>query len=251
VDALSGVDILIPGGEMSPNKLGNGLAAVPSISYTAVHNLGVGDPISQGGSSQSSAYNSCPYTPQNSCSEPAEGADIDKYFLPSFNSRDMIEKIELKRGKLRGYDRSEENDLKAGFCSSYPFTPKNSFVDNSQLDSVFENQPHGKFPDRQQYSGGILHAIDSEVLLRKLMEKRRGDSATTFSYSSSSSSKSQSMTKLNLDELSSGGDMMNAQLSGPGSGNPLGSPIQSQTPPHGSFIAKNNQEFPPSSDPTE
>ena len=141
VDALSGVEIVMPNGEMSPNKFmmsSSTLSPVPSISYTAVQNLGVGDAISQGGSAQDSAYNSCPYTPQNSCSEPAEGYTQEHYFLPSFNSRDMIEKIELKRGKLRGYDRAED-ELKPGGCSSYPFTPKNSYVDSS-LDSIFEQQ---------------------------------------------------------------------------------------------------------------
>lgn len=44
MDALAGVEILIPNGEMSPNKVGNG--QVPSISYSSVQNLGVGDPIS-------------------------------------------------------------------------------------------------------------------------------------------------------------------------------------------------------------
>jgi len=140
VDALSGVEIIMPHGEMSPNKMMSGsvLSPVPSISYTAVQNLGVGDPISQCGSAQSSAYNSCPYTPQNSCSEAAEGVSQEQYFLPSFNSRDMIEKIELKRGKLRGYEKTE-NELNPGACSSYPFTPKNSYVE-SNLDSVFEQQ---------------------------------------------------------------------------------------------------------------
>ena len=47
VDALTGVEILMPEGEMSPNKLGKGSNSVPSISYTAVQNLGIGDPISQ------------------------------------------------------------------------------------------------------------------------------------------------------------------------------------------------------------
>jgi hypothetical protein len=48
VDALAGVEILIPNGDMSPNKHGssNGSAQVPSISYTSVQSLGVGDPIS-------------------------------------------------------------------------------------------------------------------------------------------------------------------------------------------------------------
>lgn len=103
----------------------------------------------------------------------------------------MIEKIEQKRGKLRGYDKLKD-ELSPGGCSSYPFTPKNSYVDSS-LDAVFEQR------ERHQYnSTGILNNIDSEILLRKLMEKqRRNDSSLNYS---NSSSKSQSLTKLNADE---------------------------------------------------
>jgi hypothetical protein len=187
-DALAAVDILMPEGEMSPNKLGKGPNAIPCISYTGVQALGIGDPISHGGSSQSSAYNSCPYTPQNSCAEPEDGFPLEHYFLPSFNSREMIEKIEQKRGKLRGYDKFKD-ELNP---SSYPFTPKNSYVDSS-LDSVFEQ----RYQERLN-SGGLLHAIDSEVLLRKLTEKKRNVDQS-YSYSNSSS-KSQSLTKLNIGD---------------------------------------------------
>lgn len=44
LDALAGVDILMPNGEMSPIKPG---MSIPSISYSSVQNLGIGDPISQ------------------------------------------------------------------------------------------------------------------------------------------------------------------------------------------------------------
>jgi len=72
---------------------------------------------------------------------------------------------------------------------------------------------------RDQQGGGVLHAIDSDLLLRKLMEKQRQPGTGNVSYySSSNSSKSQSLTKLNVDEFVAGGD-------------PLGSPNQSQTPP--------------------
>lgn len=170
--------------------------------------------IFQGGSNQSSAYNSCPYTPQNSCAEPEDGYPAEHYFLPSFNSREMIEKIEFKRHKLRGYDKTEDQ-LNPGACSSYPFTPKNSYVDSS-MEGFFD----AKFAQQQQAAhimaggggGGILNAIDSEVLLRKLMEKqRRGDSG---SNSSNTSSKSQSLTKLNVTEdFLPGGDTLASQLS--------------------------------------
>lgn len=112
----------------------------------------------------------------------------------------MIEKIEYKRHKLRGYDKGEDS-LNPG--SSYPFTPKNSYVDSS-LEGYFTQQDNNKgyspaaAAAAQQahaisVTGGILNSIDSEVLLRKLMEKRRGDSNSN----SNTSSKSQSMTKLN------------------------------------------------------
>jgi len=136
---LSGGELLIHGsgdaGAASPNKFV--ASPLPSISYTAVQSLGLGlgDPISQSGSSQNSAYNSCPYTPQNSCSEPVDGLSRENYFLPSFNSREMIEKIELKRGKLRGYEKGDD-ELKPN-PSYYPFTPKNSYVE-SNLEAVFE-----------------------------------------------------------------------------------------------------------------
>jgi hypothetical protein len=103
----------------------------------------------------------------------------------------MIEKIEQKRGKLRGYDKLKD-ELSPGVCSSYPFTPKNSYVDSS-LEAVFEQRDR----HQQQFStGGILSAIDSEVLLRKLMEKQRRNESNY----SNSSSKSQSLTKLNADD---------------------------------------------------
>ncbi|GAB6019162.1 hypothetical protein CHUAL_000781 [Chamberlinius hualienensis] len=101
-----------------------------------LHVLGIGDPISHAGSSQSSSnQNSCPYTPQNSCND--GGLEHDPYarqILPSFNSREMMEKIESKRGKLRGYVGDGDNDN----ATAYPFTPKNSFVDGS-----FENYIRG------------------------------------------------------------------------------------------------------------
>lgn len=106
-------------------------------SATHLHVLGMGDPISHAGSSQSSSnQNSCPYTPQNSCTD--GGLELDPYarqILPSFNSREMMEKIERKRGKLRGYVGEGDTET-----VSYPFTPKNSFVDNN-LDSYVKSVP--------------------------------------------------------------------------------------------------------------
>lgn len=116
----------------------------------------------------------------------------------------MIEKIELKRHKLRGYDKSEDQ-LNPGACSSYPYTPKNSFVESS-MDSLFEQQ--------RQNAGGVLHEIDSEVLMRKLLEKRRDNSNPNTHPNSNTSSKSQSMTKLNITEdVSHGAGDMSSQLS--------------------------------------
>lgn len=104
----------------------------------------------------------------------------------------MIEKIELKRHKLRGYDKSEDQ-LNPGACSSYPFTPKNSYVE-STMDALY---------DQRQNNGGVLHEIDSDVLIRKLMEKRRenmNSSSNNTHSNSNASSKSQSLTRLNIVE---------------------------------------------------
>jgi len=140
----------------------------------------------------------------------------------------MIEKIKMKRGKLRDYDPKAESDtLSVGTATSYPFTPKNSYVDStfesyysaerqqqqqSQSQSPSTSTHHYQSAAAQQ-QGGILNAIDSEVLLRKLLEKRRTTSsnAAPDSLSSNASSKSQSLTKLNVldtsaDMLSPGGD---------------------------------------------
>lgn len=108
----------------------------------------------------------------------------------------MIEKIELKRHKLRGYDKSEDQ-LNPGACSSYPYTPKNSYVESS-MEAVFE----------RQNAGGVLHEIDSDVLLRKLMEKRKDNlqSNSNTHSNSNASSKSQSLTKLNITEEAGAGD---------------------------------------------
>jgi hypothetical protein len=51
--------------------------------------------------------------------------------LPSFNSRDMLERIEKKRLKMkaaRGWDHATSGETSP---NAYPFTPKNSFVDSS------------------------------------------------------------------------------------------------------------------------
>uniref|UniRef100_T1JHM1 DHHA2 domain-containing protein n=1 Tax=Strigamia maritima TaxID=126957 RepID=T1JHM1_STRMM len=111
--------------------------------------LGVGDPLSLPLSSQNSSnQNSCPYTPQNSYADSDFGAEaFPKQLLPSFNSREMMEKIEIKRGKLRGYDGEVAQE-------NYPFTPKNSFVDSS-FDS---------------YAAAV--ALDSDTLLQKWNENQ-------------------------------------------------------------------------------
>ncbi|XP_076311549.1 exopolyphosphatase PRUNE1-like isoform X1 [Tachypleus tridentatus] len=125
-----------------------------SASATPALSLGIaGEPIS---SQSSSTHNSCPYTPQNSFVD--DSFDLSdammkhSSFLPSFNSRDMVEKIEKKRGKLAGFDRECEASGMRGFS----FTPKNSFADCS-LD-VYE-------PPK-------VLTIESTELLEKVREKK-------------------------------------------------------------------------------
>ncbi|CAG0879895.1 unnamed protein product [Cyprideis torosa] len=93
-------------------------------------------PASLASSSQaSSSQNSCPYTPLNSVAEEGSGsewensgADAGGMLLPSFNNRDIVERIRRKRG-------AAELD-----AASYPFTPKNSYVEPSTLDEAFAMQ---------------------------------------------------------------------------------------------------------------
>jgi len=113
----------------------------------------------------------------------------------------MIEKIEFKRHKLRGYDKSEDQ-LNPGGCSSYPFTPKNSYVDSS-FESAYEHRDKHMTMIENRGGANVLSSIDSDVLMKKLMEKRKGDhhhhhmnSGSGSVVNSSSSSKSQSMTRL-------------------------------------------------------
>ncbi|XP_067132645.1 exopolyphosphatase PRUNE1 [Centruroides vittatus] len=125
-----------------------------SGSTNLIGRLGVsGEPLS---SQSSSAQNSCPYTPQNSFVE--DSFDLDDSLvkqtesLPSFNSREMIEKIEHKRGKLRGYDK----DTDVSSIRAIPFTPKNSFSDSS-----FES-----------YVPQQILAMDSDSLIEKVKKKK-------------------------------------------------------------------------------
>lgn len=76
-------------------------------------------------SQSSSILNSGAFTPYNSVVGSNHELDASN-ILPSFNSKDMVDRIQLKRGNLIGY---------AEGCSlipnSVPFTPKNSFADSS------------------------------------------------------------------------------------------------------------------------
>ncbi|XP_037082521.1 exopolyphosphatase PRUNE1-like [Pollicipes pollicipes] len=106
------------------------------------------EPTSTGGSSQSSAYNSVPYTPQNSVADSDSIADVS---LPSFNSRELLQRIELRRGPLGGFEGADD-------IGAYPFTPKNSFVE-SNLETAYRQMN--------------IAELDSDMILQKVHEKKR------------------------------------------------------------------------------
>lgn len=155
-------------------------------STNLIGRLGVsGEPLS---SQSSSAQNSCPYTPQNSFVE--DSFDLDDSLvkqtesLPSFNSREMIEKIEHKRGKLRGYDK----DTDVSSIKAIPFTPKNSFSDSS-FESYFPQQ---------------ILAMDSDSFIEKVKKKKASLVGGEEFLNSSGESDEFQADKIFVEETSNG-----------------------------------------------
>ncbi|XP_022253896.1 exopolyphosphatase PRUNE1-like isoform X2 [Limulus polyphemus] len=192
-DDLGDFDPLSPEfGESNTNSPYSGSAsATPALS------LGIaGEPLS---SQSSSTQNSCPYTPQNSFVD--DSFDLNNAmmkhssFLPSFNSRDMVEKIEKKRGKLAGFDR----ECEASGMRGLSFTPKNSFADcsldlyeppkvltiesNELLEKVREKKAslgtHQQYPDEFQQDKNLLNVEEkvSHLFLELNTANRSEDSS--------------------------------------------------------------------------
>ena len=92
-----------------------------------------------------------PYTPQNSVADSDAIADVS---LPSFNSRELLQRIELRRGPIGGFEGADD-------IGAYPFTPKNSFVESSGLETAY----------RQMH----MAELDSDAVLQKLHEKKRNN----------------------------------------------------------------------------
>ncbi|XP_043241188.1 uncharacterized protein LOC122391398 isoform X2 [Amphibalanus amphitrite] len=110
------------------------------------------EPTSTAGSSQSSAHSSVPYTPQNSVADSDAIADVT---LPSFNSRELLQRIELRRGPLGGFEGADD-------IGAYPFTPKNSFVEEgSTLEATYRHMN--------------MAELDSDAILQRVHEKKRNN----------------------------------------------------------------------------
>lgn len=81
----------------------------------------------------------------------ADSDSIADVTLPTFNSRELLQRIELRRGPLGGFEGADD-------VSAYPFTPKNSFVESS-LETAYRHMN--------------LSELDSEMILQKVREKKR------------------------------------------------------------------------------
>ena len=91
-----------------------------------------------------------PYTPQNSVADSDAIADVT---LPSLNSRELLQRIELRRVPLGGFEGADD-------AGAYPFTPENSFVESSSLETLYRRQVN-------------LADLSSDAILQKLHEKKR------------------------------------------------------------------------------
>ena len=83
-------------------------------------------------------------------------AEADPQRSSNLNSRDVLEKLELRR-LLHGDAGHEDADEDSGYLHAYPFTPKNSFVDGG-----FE----------QAYQRFVLNHVDTEAIREKLSEEK-------------------------------------------------------------------------------
>ncbi|CAG0922514.1 unnamed protein product [Notodromas monacha] len=151
--------------------------------------------ISLNNSQSSSAYNSCPYTPLNSVADEEEDEMDDlsasasrrsrasstaptppshsrgelrrqlgprnQDILPSFNSRDMLERIEYKRRNMRAARGMEFAASGETSPNPYPFTPKNSYVESS-FDEAYRNRVMNG-----------LENLEPDQIAKKVEEKKK------------------------------------------------------------------------------
>ena len=99
-----------------------------------------------------------PFTPQNSITE----SDFDNFVhgagLPSFNSSEMVQKIQHKKASLSGVDEEDNGSIdKSEDPSRYPFTPQNSLQEH-KFDSYAK--------------GTNLPSFNSSAMLERIREKK-------------------------------------------------------------------------------
>ena len=115
------------------------------------------DWLQEGSSGSSSTPNSGLYTPSNSFVDDSEvqgGRSVSAAELPEFDSGDVFAKLESTR-LIPGRRGHVDDDLHAS-GGSYPYTPKNSFVDNH-----FEGS----------YQKYVFNQKDTEAITEKLRQE--------------------------------------------------------------------------------
>jgi len=114
------------------------------------------DGLQEGSSGSSSTPNSGLYTPSNSFVDDSEvhADDLSVTEAPEFDSGDVIAKLESTR--LIPGRRGHVDDDPHTSVGSYPYTPKNSFVDNH-----FEGS----------YQRYVFNQTDTEAITEKLRQE--------------------------------------------------------------------------------
>ncbi|GAB1607554.1 protein prune homolog 2-like isoform X1 [Argonauta hians] len=122
---------------------GGGGGGVDKVQVLPEASSGIASPmeiVSDQTSEQGSSY---PVTPPNSFMDSNLGSYMKDYHLPSFNSAEMVQRINDKKASLHPYEDAEVcgynnsgGDGGQNPSSSFPYTPQNSFVE-SEFDSSF------------------------------------------------------------------------------------------------------------------
>lgn len=103
-----------------------------------------------------SGYPSYPVTPPNSVMESKADNYVKEYILPSFNSSEMVKKIQEKKAAI-GSNHFGNESPELELVTSTPFTPHNSYADKNL--EQFEKQHH-------------LTSFNSSNMVQKIMDRR-------------------------------------------------------------------------------
>ncbi|CAH1790577.1 unnamed protein product, partial [Owenia fusiformis] len=82
-----------------------------------------------------------PFTPKNSFTEENLHGFAKEHNLPSFNSAEMVQKIKDKKSAMGSNEEQNSENSAPTENSTFPFTPQNSFADDSPLNQYSKHLP--------------------------------------------------------------------------------------------------------------